>query len=349
MHESRAPLAARQDRPPIGILGAGAWGTALAVHYARAGRAVRLWARSEAAVVQLRAGENAAYLPGVALPSGLEPTGALGDLIDCEPIFLAVPSHGCRLVVRDFLAQAPRDEGHTLISATKGIEGGTLARMSEVCFEEATRAGCDLHFAVLSGPSFASEVVAGFPTAVVLAAEEPRLALRLQRELSGGSLRLYNSNDIIGVELGGAAKNVVAIAAGVVTGLQMGHNTIAALITRGLHEMTRLGVACGGQTRTLSGLAGLGDLVLTCTGGPSRNRRTGIDLAHGRHGVDMVRDSGSVAEGVRTSKGLLELARRRRVQMPITEQMVAVLYDDKPPKEAVEELMQRDLKAEAEL
>jgi glycerol-3-phosphate dehydrogenase (NAD(P)+) len=207
----------------------------------------------------------------------------------------------------------------------------------------------ELRFAVLSGPTFAAELATGTPTAAVLASEDDGVARELQDLLSWGNLRLYTSSDVVGVEIGGTAKNVVAIAAGAVTGLGFGHNTLAALITRGLHEVTRLGLACGGRPRTFSGLAGLGDLVLTCTGGLSRNRRTGLELAGGKSLDEIAAESHMVAEGVLNSRSLLHLARLKGIEMPITEQMEAVLWEGKTPRAAVADLMQRELKAEAEL
>ena len=236
-----------------------------------------------------------------------------------------------------------------VVSATKGIEPETLTRMSQVTFEEGMAADSDLSFAVLSGPSFAVELVQGMATAAVIAAEDQELAASLREELSSETLRLYSSADVVGVELGGTAKNVIAIAAGTLTGLGMGHNTLAALITRGLHEITRLGIAYGGQPRTFAGLAGLGDLVLTCTGGLSRNRATGIALAHGRTLDEIEAETNMVAEGVKNSVAVSRLARQRGVDMPIVEQMVEILYHGKPPAQALRDLMTRELKAEAEL
>jgi glycerol-3-phosphate dehydrogenase (NAD(P)+) len=333
---------------PIGVVGAGSWGTALAANFGACGREVVVWARrAEVAAAMVRERENRGYLPGVPLGDAVRPTADLADLADCDPLLLVVPSHGLREVLRRLLAvgAGPR----TLVSAAKGVEGETLARMSQVCAEESAAAGRATGFAVLSGPTFAAEVGAGMPTAAVVAAAEPGLADRLQRALSTPSLRLYSSADVAGVELAGTAKNVIAIAAGVVSGLGLGHNTLAALITRGLHEITRLGLAYGGQERTFSGLAGLGDLVLTCTGGLSRNRRVGLELAAGRTLARIAAGTSMVAEGVRNSLAVARLAAARRVEMPITEQMVGVMYEGKPPRRAVDELMRRELKAESDL
>ncbi len=338
-------------RSPIGILGAGSWGTALAVHLAAfGGHPVRLWARREDFARRLRAErENRDYLPDVELPDEVEPVTELAAVAECDPVLVVVPSHGFRDVVRRFLRETPRDRRLDLVSSTKGIETETTARMSQVTFEEGMGADREVRFAVLSGPTFAAELARGMPSAAVIASEDSDLASELRERLSTRGLRLYSSPDVVGVELGGTAKNVIAIAAGTLTGLGLGHNTLAALITRGLHELTRLGIACGGQARTFAGLAGLGDLVLTCTGGLSRNRRTGIELARGKNLQTIQSETHMVAEGILNSLSISRLARERGVEMPITEQMVQVLYHDKSPRQALEELMTRELKEEAEL
>ncbi len=320
------------------------------MHAARKGYEVRLWARSPELAERLAATrENAAYLPGVALPPGLAPTADLGDLAGSDLVLHVVPSHGFRAVLRRLLALWPRERRLILVSGTKGIEAESLARMSQVAFEEGIAADRDVRFAVLSGPTFAVEMARGTPTAAAIAAEDGELARAIRDALASTTLRLYSSSDVAGVELGGAAKNVVAIAAGVVSGIGLGHNTLAALITRGLHEITRLGIACGGQARTFAGLAGLGDLVLTCTGGLSRNRRTGLALAAGRT-LDEIRSATPmVAEGILNSLAIARLAARLGVEMPITEQMVAVMHEGKDPRRAVEELMTRERKSEAEI
>jgi glycerol-3-phosphate dehydrogenase (NAD(P)+) len=333
----------------VAILGAGSFGTALAVHAAREEREVVLWARRPELVEQIAAERvNADYLPGVELPPRIVPTTDLAAVAACEVVLVVVPSHGFRESVRALLAVQPAARPAVLVSATKGIEVETQARMSEVVFEEGMAADREVRYAVLSGPSFAAELGRGMATAAVLASAESGLAAWIQEELASSSLRLYTSSDVVGVELGGASKNVVAIAAGVVAGLGLGYNTLAALITRGLHEITRLGVAYGGQQRTFAGLAGLGDLVLTCTGGLSRNRQVGMDLAAGKPLDEIVRGH-TVAEGIKNSLAVARLARKRGVEMPITEQMVEILYEGKPPKQALAELMRRELKAESEL
>jgi glycerol-3-phosphate dehydrogenase (NAD(P)+) len=335
--------------PPIGVLGAGSWGTALAVHLAKSGHRVVLRGRSAALMATLAAERrNPTYLPALPIPPEVEPTADVEALSSCATVIVVVPSHGFRAAVRELLAARGAGAGElVLVSGTKGIEGETLQRMSEVSAEEARRAGVELAFATVSGPSFAEELAAGSPTAAVVAAEDGRVAVALQEAMSRRNLRLYSTADVVGVELGGAVKNVIAIAAGVVSGLGLGHNTLAALITRGLSEMSRLGVACGGQAGTFSGLAGLGDLVLTCTGALSRNRRAGEAVARGRTVAEIEGGQPTVAEGLRNARTVLALARRRGVEMPITEQMELVLYHGKEAGAAVVDLMARELKAES--
>jgi glycerol-3-phosphate dehydrogenase (NAD(P)+) len=334
----------------LGVLGTGSWGTALAVHWAEAGHDVTLWGRSAELVRSLEdARVNARYLPDVAIPPGLRLTSELADLAEIDTVIVVVPSHGFREVVRSYLQGVPRSRAKVLVSATKGIENDTLARMSEVTFEEAVAADREARFAVLSGPSFALELAAGTPTLAVVAADDGDLAAELRETLSTRSFRLYSSTDVVGVELGGTSKNVVAIAAGIVTGLGLGSNTLAAVLTRGLHEITRLGLACGGQTRTLAGLAGMGDLVLTCTGALSRNRHVGMELAAGKTLEEISAATPMIAEGVRSSLAVARIAERRGVEMPITEEVVRILYHGKSPRQTVHDLMTRDLRSEAEL
>jgi glycerol-3-phosphate dehydrogenase (NAD(P)+) len=339
----------------IGILGAGSFGTALAVHLAGVGgHPVRLWARDpDLARRMAEERANPQYLPDVELPSGIVPTSEMGDLEDSEFLLVAAPSHGFRDVLRQSLRQFLRfhADGRPLhvVSAAKGIEPETLARMSEVSADEGKAAGREVRFAVLSGPTFAAELARKAPSAAVIASQDAAFATEARECLSTPLLRLYSSSDVVGVELGGTTKNVIAIAAGTLSGMGLGHNTLAALITRGLHEMTRLGVALGGQPRTFAGLAGLGDLVLTCTGGLSRNRKIGLDLAAGRNVAEITGETHMVAEGVRNSIAIATLAARHGIEMPITQQMVAVLYHGKDPRKAVEELMTRGLKSETEL
>jgi glycerol-3-phosphate dehydrogenase (NAD(P)+) len=336
----------------IGVIGAGSWGTALAVHFAGAGgHGVRLWARHPELVERMAAERaNPDYLPGVTLPPGLEPTADLRAIAECDLVHVVVPSHGFREVLRQFLAVCHEGAGRTvsLVSGTKGIEIESLSRMSEVAAEEGAAAGCAVRFAVLSGPTFAAELARNVPSAAVVASADAAYATEVRQALATPMLRLYSSSDVVGVELGGAVKNVIAIAAGALSGLGLGHNTLAALITRGLHEITRLGMAYGGDPRTFAGLAGLGDLVLTCTGGLSRNRQTGLDLAAGKT-VAEITSGHTVSEGIRNSIAVSRLAAQRGVEMPITRQMVAVMHEGKDPRRAVEELMTRELKSEADL
>ncbi len=337
----------------IAVLGAGSWGTALAVHFAGTGEhEVVLWAR-HAALTERMAAEraNPDYLPGVELPPTLVPTSDLNAARDADLTLVVVPSHGFRAVLRAHLETLPQGAPAIVISGTKGIEPDSLARMSVVAEEEGLRAGHGIRFAVLSGPSFAAELARSQPTAAVVASADHELATTIRETLSTRYFRLYSSSDVVGVELGGTTKNVIAIAAGVATGLGFGQNTLAALITRGLHEIGKLGVACGGDARTFAGLTGLGDLVLTATGGLSRNRRTGIELAKGRKLAEITADTPMVAEGVRNSLAILHLAEKCReggLDMPITRQTVAILYEDKDPRQAVLELMTRELKSESE-
>jgi glycerol-3-phosphate dehydrogenase (NAD(P)+) len=331
------------------VLGAGSFGTAMAVHAARAGHDVTLWARRADVAAELEARrENRLYLPGVELPPAVSVRHDHGALADAGTLVVAVPSHGYRAVLAEALA-ARRAGAVTIVSATKGIEADSLARMSRVSLEEGERAGLATSFAVLSGPTFAAELARGVPSAAVVASDDAELAAALRHALATPTMRLYSSSDVVGVELAGTAKNVIAIAAGVLAGLGLGHNTLAALITRGLHEMTRLAVAWGADPETLRGLAGLGDLVLTCTGGLSRNRRTGIELARGRTLAEIERETSEVAEGVRNSLALARLAAERGVELPIIEQMCAVMHEGKTPERAIRDLMTRELKEEARL
>lgn len=333
---------------PIGVLGAGAFGTALATHWAQHGHDVVLWARrAELAESMQETRKNPDYLPDVELAPAVRVTSRLEELTGCDPLVVAVPSHGLRAVLRDLLAVWPAAQPMVAVSTAKGVEPESLERMSAVTAGEAARADREVAFGVLSGPSFAAELARGSATAAVIAAEDEALARRLRQQLSSPVFRLYSSTDVVGVELGGTAKNVIAIAAGVVAGLQLGHNTLAALITRGLHEITRLGMAYGGQPRTFAGLATLGDLVLTCTGGLSRNRSIGVALAEGQS-VEEVTSGRQVAEGVRNAVAIASLAQRKGVEMPIVEQVVELL-EGKDPRTALHELMTRQLKAEAKL
>ncbi len=330
-------------RQTIAVLGAGSWGTALAVHLHRSGHEVRLWARdSDLAAAIQRSGSNPRYLPDAQLSPAIRLTGAIEDAAaDASIVVFAVPSHGLRAVAR-CAAPALRSDA-VLVSAAKGLEEGTLARMSQVIVEETTGPHPTV---VLSGPSFAAEVARGLPTAVLAASDNQAGVACVQDSFRGPTLRIYASDDVTGVEMGGALKNVIAIAAGAVEGLGLGHNAMAALITRGLAEVSRLAVAEGGRRETLAGLAGLGDLVLTCTGDLSRNRRVGIELGRGRRLDDILSTLHMVAEGVRTTGAALALGARHGIELPITAQMRRVLDGSCSPREAVEALMIRKQKTE---
>jgi glycerol-3-phosphate dehydrogenase (NAD(P)+) len=327
----------------IGVLGAGSWGTALAVHLHRGGHPVRLWARDPSLAASIeRERENPRYLPGVEVPPAVAVTSNLEEAAGGAAfVVLAVPSHGLRAVVRKAVPALERQA--IVVSAAKGLEEGSLARMSQV-IEDETRGSHAV--AVLSGPSFAAEVARGLPTAVLAASTNPAAVAAVQERFRGRAFRLYASDDVTGVEIGGALKNVIAIAAGAAEGLGLGHNSAAALITRGLAEISRLACAEGGRRETLAGLGGLGDLVLTCTGELSRNRRVGIELGRGRRLDEILASTHMVAEGVRTTGAALALGARHGIELPITWQMSRVLDGSCSPREAVEALMLRRQKSE---
>ena len=331
----------------IAIIGGGSWGTALAIALARSSRPHRiaLWAHSPDVVELLRVKRvNEIYLPGFKLPAEVEVTGALPEALAGAEIVLGVmPSAHAREVYR---AMRPYlDPRAVFVSATKGLEPATHARISEVIAEEIAQ-NLPPRIAVLSGPSFALEVARGDPTAVVLASADASLASEVQEEFSGPMFRLYTNDDVIGTEIAGAVKNVIAIAAGACTGLGLGTNTTAALVTRGLAEMTRLAAALGGRRDTLAGLAGVGDLILTSTGTLSRNRSVGIELGKGRELGEILSATRMVAEGVGSAAAALELAQRAGVEMPITKQVHAVLTAGRATRDAIRELMERRLKQE---
>jgi glycerol-3-phosphate dehydrogenase (NAD(P)+) len=331
----------------IAIIGGGSWGTALALILSRSRRphSLSLWVHdSELGALVRKTRENSVYLPGFKLPAEVDVTSDIADaLTGAEIVVGAIPSAHARDIYKSIRPHL--SPGTTIVSATKGIDHSSLFRMTEV-IEEVFSARPTLGVAVLSGPSFAIEAARGDPTAVVIASQDSALATEIQEEFAGANFRLYSNNDVIGVELGGAVKNIIAIAAGVCAGLGLGANTTAALMTRGLAEMTRLAVALGGQGDTMAGLAGIGDLVLTCTGALSRNRAVGIELGKGHSIKEILSTTRMVAEGVGTTSATRDLARRAAIEMPITEQMYAVLYDHRPPKEAIRELMERRLKSE---
>ena len=332
----------------IAVIGAGAWGTGLALVLARRNHDVRLWAREPEVVRSIaEKRENQPFLPGHKLPEQIIASHDFDEVLNGAGIIVWVtPSEHCRATLRAMLPIL--EPGVPFISATKGIENNSLMRMTEVIADEFGKHGKSAELAAISGPSFAQEVARGDPTAISVASNNSELARLVQREFSGSTFRIYTSDDVTGVELGGALKNIIAIAAGICDGLGLGHNTIAALITRGLAEITRLAVVCGARRETLAGLSGMGDLVLTCTGGLSRNRTVGVELGRGRKLPEIVAGMhGMVAEGVLTTNAAVGLARQRAVEMPISEQMYAILHDGKSPRDAIQELMNRPGKGEA--
>jgi len=329
----------------VAVLGAGSWGTALSVHLSRVGHEVVLWARDPALASEIAARRaNSIYLPDVTLPDGVAMTSSLDvALRDTDLVVSAIPSHGCRSVMR---AAAPHIRpGATIVSATKGLESDTLLRMSEVIAQEL---GDERPVVVLSGPTFAMEVARKLPTVVLAASTDPAAIDLVLEEFRSPYLRLYGSPDVIGVEICGALKNVIAIAAGVVEGVGLGHNALAALITRGLAEISRLTCAAGGHRDTPAGLSGLGDLVLTCTGTLSRNRHVGIELARGRKLPEVLAGMKMIAEGVKTTHAALALGARHHVELPIATQMAAVLDGRTDVGAAVEALMVRRQKSETD-
>jgi glycerol-3-phosphate dehydrogenase (NAD(P)+) len=327
------------------VLGAGSWGTALAVHLGNAGREVALWGRDAALVGELASRRaNPTYLPDVSLPPLVRPEASLDRaLAGARYVIVAVPSHGLRDVVRAAAPFVPASA--VIVSATKGLETDTLERMSDVIRGE-TRGRQPV--VVLSGPSFASEVARGCPTALVAASADASALHAVQDEFKSAYFRLYASDDVVGVELGAALKNIIAIAAGVVESMGLGHNAMSALVTRGLAEISRLACAMGGRRETLAGLSGLGDLVLTCTGELSRNRHVGVELGRGRSLESILASMRMVAEGVRTTTAALALGARHGVELPIAAQMAEVLAGRRTPREAVGCLMLRPQRVEME-
>jgi glycerol-3-phosphate dehydrogenase (NAD(P)+) len=333
----------------IAIIGGGAWGTGIAIVLGRKGtHRVRLWAHETdvcESITQQRVNER--FLPGRRVPDSVTASNDLAATLQGAQIVVsAMPSQHCRAL---FERMRPLLQPQTLIvSATKGLEEGSLQRMTEVIAQVLRREdGTVPAVGALSGPSFALEAARGDPTAITIASHDAALLRTVQQEFSDPTFRVYTNSDVVGVELGGALKNIVAIAAGICDGLGFGHNSVAALITRGLAEMTRLVVACGGRAETMAGLAGLGDLVLTCTGGLSRNRSVGVELGRGHTLPEIIAGMhGMVAEGVFTTSAAVGLAHARGVEMPITEQMHAILHQGKSPREAIQELMTRSGKSE---
>ncbi|HET7891287.1 MAG TPA: NAD(P)H-dependent glycerol-3-phosphate dehydrogenase [Candidatus Sulfotelmatobacter sp.] len=333
----------------IAVIGGGAWGTGIAIILGRKGtHRVRLWAHETdvcESIMEKRLNEK--FLPGRPIPQSVTASNDLGETLGGAHIVVSVmPSQHCRALFERMRRLVPPQA--LIVSATKGLEEGSLQRMTEVIAEVMKSDDRPLPaVGALSGPSFAQEAARGDPTAVTIASQDSALLRTVQQVFSDSSFRVYTNSDVIGVELGGALKNIVAIAAGICDGLGFGHNSVAALITRGLAEMTRLVVACGGRAETMAGLAGLGDLVLTCTGGLSRNRSVGVELGRGRKLPDIIAGMhGMVAEGVFTTTAAVGLASAREVEMPITEQMHAILHHGKSPREAIQELMSRSGKSE---
>jgi glycerol-3-phosphate dehydrogenase (NAD(P)+) len=337
----------------IAVIGAGAWGTALSITLARKGsHQVKLWAYEKEVVESIRATRvNELFLSGCPLPESVEATQSLADAISGADIVLSVmPSHHARRVWGQMkLLLHPE---MLLVSATKGIENDSLLRMTQVITDVLTHGEGSFQprLCAMSGPTFAREVAKGYPTTLSVASAHPELSVQVQEAFSDANFRLYRHNDVIGLELGGSVKNVIAIAAGVIDGIGFGFNTVAGLITRGLAEMTRLSVACGGRPETMAGLAGMGDLVLTCTGSLSRNRSLGVELGRGRKLQEIIAGMhGMVAEGVLTTNATVGLAKSVGVEMPIIEQMHAILEQGKAPADAIRDLMNRPLTQERAL
>lgn len=335
----------------IAIIGAGAWGTAIAIVLGRGQRhEVKLWAYEKEVRDSIDSTRtNSVFLPGQTIPETVRATGDFGDaLSEADIVVTAMPSQHCRRLFQQMTLHLRPDA--LIVSATKGLEQTTLLRMSEIICQVAAEGKIHCRVGAMSGPTFAAEVARGDPTAITIASQDAELAALVQREFNDPAFRVYTNEDVVGVELGGSLKNIIAIAAGVCHGLNLGHNSIAALITRGLTEITRLAVACGGRAETLSGLAGLGDLVLTCTGALSRNRSVGVELGRGRKLPEIIAGMhGMVAEGIFTTNAAVQLAKMRGVEMPITEQMHAVLNEGKSPRDAIQSLMTRTSRRETDL
>jgi glycerol-3-phosphate dehydrogenase (NAD(P)+) len=328
---------------PICVIGAGSWGTALAIQFARVGRPTRLWGRDREQLARMqRERQNARYLPGAMFPETLLVEADLPRAIaDCREVLVSAPSHAFRSVLTQLLPLMK--PGMRLAWATKGFELATGKLPHQVAVEVL---GAAIPMAVLSGPTFAREVGAGLPTAMTVAASSAEFAMELAKSISGHNFRAYTSTDLIGVEVGGAVKNVLAIGAAISDGLGFGANTRIALITRGLAEMTRLGIALGAQRDTFMGLAGLGDLVLTCTDNQSRNRRFGLAFAAGKNTAQAQAEIGQVVEGVAAARALMQVAKQHQVEMPICKQVFRMLHEGLAPQAAFQELMSREIKAE---
>jgi glycerol-3-phosphate dehydrogenase (NAD(P)+) len=330
----------------IAVIGGGAWGTGLAIMLGRKGRhRVRMWVYEKQVCESInQRHENELFLPGQHIPEAVRATDCLQDASRGAEIVVSVmPSHHVRDVFHEM--QPHLGSEMLFVSATKGLENETLLRATEVIKEVLgvrARDGFDPRIGALSGPSFAQEVARGDPTAITIASRDTELAQRIQADFSDPCFRVYTNDDVTGVEMGGALKNIIAIAAGICAGLGLGHNSVAALITRGLAEITRLAVTCGARRETMAGLSGMGDLVLTCTGGLSRNRAVGVELGRGRKLAEIIAGMhGMVAEGVLTTNAAVDLAGKKKIEMPITQQMHAILHEGKPPRDAIHELMTR--------
>lgn len=349
---SPTPSPAVEPLRTVAVLGAGSWGTALAIHAARRGRPTVLWTRTaEHHAAMAAEGRNARYLPDFPFPAGLRTTADLGAALEgADLVVCGIPSHGMRQGMRAvaaWFAAHPEAKAPMYLIAAKGVEVDTLDTMHRVLAQELPAAHRE-RIAALGGPSFAAEVAQALPTTVVVGCEHPGVAASIQQLLSGDGVRAYVTDDVLGVELGGALKNVIALAAGVGDGAGLGQNARAGLITRGLAEMSRLAISLGALPATLSGLAGLGDLVLTCTGGLSRNRRVGIALGQGKTLQAILGEMGMVAEGVNNTLSAHRLAQRQGVDMPLVATMHAILYGGMAVRDAVGALMGRALRAERE-
>lgn len=336
----------KADTPIVAVLGAGSWGTALAMVLGKKGYEVRLWDHFSEQVAAITADrENKRYLPGFPLPASVIPTAELRYAVSgVSMIVMVVPTHGYRDVYQRVTRHI--SSGITVVSASKGIENESLKTMTQIMTETAEVTGVSIQTAVLSGPSFAKEVAAEVPTAVTVACNSQEAARYIQRLFNSEYFRAYTSIDTIGLEVSGALKNIIAIAAGICDGLEFGTNARAALITRGLAEITRFGVAQGAQAQTFYGLSGVGDLVLTCTGDLSRNRHVGLELGRGNKLEQILGDMCMVAEGVKTTKSVYNIVEKTGLDMPILEQVYQILYHDKDCGQAVRDLLNRDLKAE---
>ncbi len=332
----------------IAVIGAGSWGTAIAILLAKNGYNVHLWGHNKNHVEQISSERvNRKYLKGVTLPDNILISHSLKDCVeDTQVVVMVVPSHGLRTVFRNLIPYLTK--GSRIISAVKGIENETLMTMTQVMGEELSLSCCeeDFHIGVLSGPSFAEEVAKNIPTAVTIGFNEIFIAKEMQNIFGSDYFRVYASRDIIGLEISAAIKNIIAIATGVCDGLGYGLNTNAALITRGLAEMKRLGIALKAESETFSGLSGIGDLVLTCTGNLSRNRTVGLKLGEGKNIREITSEMSMVAEGVKTTKSVYYLAQALKIEMPIMEQVYSIIYENKECSLAVKDLLNRELREE---